>query len=118
MTKLFHIHLGDDTFPLRTNLMKPHGRRGLRDEMMVVNYCISSRMVQTNDANHWRCFLSTMEQCPDTLGGNNCAPSQFPQYLCPSIGNAEVDREVKYYELILGARRGEKKKLMDMLHPT
>ena len=107
--------LGDDAFPLRTFLMKPYGRRGLDNDMMVANYRISrGRRVVENGfgilANRWRCFLGTLEQGPDVvrlLVETGVILHNLLRIRVPSIANAEVDREDEDYNIIPGALRGD-----------
>ena len=93
--------LEDDVFPMRNFFMKPYGRRGLDNDMMVANYRISRRRrVVENDflilANRWRCFLDTLEQGPNVvrlLVETGVILHNLLKIKFPAIANAEVDRE-------------------------
>ena len=69
--------------------MKPHGRKGLDNDMMVANYRISGgKRVLENAfgilANRWRCFLGTLEQGPDAVtGGDRSHPPQLTEDQAP-----------------------------------
>ncbi|XP_046579224.1 protein ALP1-like [Haliotis rubra] len=81
--------LGDDAFPLRTFLMKPYGRRGLDNDMLLANYRLSrGRRVVENGfgilANRWRCFLGTLDLMWCGVILHNLLRIRFP-----AIGNAE-----------------------------
>ena len=95
--------------------MKPYGRRGLDNDMMVANYRISrGRRVVENGfgilANRWRCFLGTLEQGPDVvrlLVETGVILHNLLRIRLPSIANAEVDREDEDHNTIPGAWRGD-----------
>ena len=105
--------LGDDAFPLSTFLMKPYGRRGLDNDMMVANYRISrGKRVLENAfailANRWRCFLGTLEQGPDVvrlLVETGVILHNLLRIRLPAIANAEVDQEDEDHNIIPGAWR-------------
>ncbi|XP_046559290.1 protein ALP1-like [Haliotis rubra] len=107
--------LGDDAFPLRTFLMKPYGRRGLDNDMLVANYRLSrGRRVVENGfgilANRWRCFLGTLEQGPDVvrlLVETGVILHNLLRIRFPAIGNADVDREDEDHNNIPGAWRAD-----------
>ncbi|XP_046562255.1 uncharacterized protein LOC124271222 [Haliotis rubra] len=107
--------LGDDAFPLRTFLMKPYGRRGLDNDMLVANYRLSrGRRVVENGfgilANRWRCFLGTLEHGPDVvrlLVEAGVILHNLLRIRFPATGNADVDREDEDHTNIPGAWRAD-----------
>ena len=67
----YHI-VGDDTFPMSENLMKPYPQRNLEPRKRIFNYRLSrARRVVENAfgilAHRWRVFLTTINMCPDKL---------------------------------------------------
>lgn len=115
-------------FPLRTFLMKPYGRSGLDNEMMVANYRISRgrRVVEYGFrtlANKFRCFMGTMEQGPGVvrlLVETGVLLHNLLRIRFPTIGNAEVDREDEDHNIIPGAWRVEQQvqEIPQPKHPT
>ncbi len=95
--------------------MKPYGRSGLDDDMMVANYRLSrGRRVVENSfgimANRWRCFLGTLEQKPDvvrTLVETAVLLHNLMRIRFPGIGNAEVDHEDENHDIIPGTWRAD-----------
>lgn len=66
------MFLGDDAYPLRSDLMKPYSFRQMDHEKRVFNYRLSrARRVVENGfgilANRWRVFLSTIMLNPDKV---------------------------------------------------
>ena len=71
-TDLPHILLGDETFPLRCNLMKPFARNALINERLIFNYRLSrARRVVENAfgilANHCRIHHWCIYLNPDNV---------------------------------------------------
>ena len=95
--------------------MKPYGRRGLDNELMVANYRISrGRRVVENGfgilTNRWRCFLGTLEQGPDVvrlLVETGVILHNLLRIGLPGIATAEVNREDEDHNIIPGAWRGD-----------
>lgn len=66
------MFLGDDAYPLRTDLMKPYSFRQMDHQQRVFNYRLSrARRVVENGfgilANRWRVFLTTIMLNPDKV---------------------------------------------------
>ena len=91
--------------------MKPYGRKGLDNDMMVANYLISrgSRVVEYGFgilAN--RCFLGSLEKGPDVvrlLVETGVILHNLLRIRFPAIAYAEVDREDEDHNIIPGAWR-------------
>ena len=101
--------------------MKPYGRSGLDNDMMVANYRISrGRRVVENGfgilANTWKCFLGTQKQGADVVrllvetGVHNLLKIRFR-----AIANPEVD-----HNIISVAWRGDQQmeEIPSHRHPT
>lgn len=100
------VIIGDDAFPLRTDLMKPFSKHGLSDEEKIFNYRISrARRVSENAFGiltwRFRVFSRPIQLKTDTVDRvvwaacslHNWLRKTSPGYYCPQQA---VDRENLY----------------------
>lgn len=71
-TEIHHHIVGDDAFPLTTQVMKPYPHRNLNKRQRVYNYRLSrARRVVENAfgilAHRWRVFLTTIKLSPEKV---------------------------------------------------
>lgn len=105
--------LGDDTFGLRTYLMKPYSGQNLTREEMIANYRISrARRVVENAfgilAQRWSVLLSTMQQLPvtvQTIVEACVCLHKFIRLRNPGLQNSQVDAEDGAHNVIQSAWR-------------
>lgn len=81
------VFLGDDAYPLRTDLMKPYSFRQMDYQQRVFNYRLSrARRVVENGfgilANRWRVFLTTIMLNADKVQKVTLACVCLHNYLC------------------------------------
>ena len=115
--------IGDDTFPLRTWLMKPFSRRNLEREERIFNYRLSqARRIVENAfgilANRFQCLLMTLQQEPETVGSivlACCCLHNLMRIRYPALQNAALDQEDDNHQLIPGAWR-DQANLADMIN--
>ncbi len=109
--RLTIILIGDDTFSLRTRLMKPFSQRNVEMDECFFNYQLSHAHRVSENAfgimtNHWRCLLKPQELYPKTVESivsaccclHNLCRIQYP-------GNPPLDRDNANHEIIPGEWR-------------
>lgn len=118
--------VGDEAFPLKTWLMKPHPRRSMAMVQRIYNYRISrARRVVENAfgilATRFRCLLGTMPQNPSTVIKLVIAMCILHNILRTRGGRAEAhleDREdPETHQMIPGEWRQNEMQLPDMTRP-
>lgn len=107
--------IGDEAFPLRTWMMKPHARRGLDDEERIYNYRLSRarRLVENAFgilANRFQILLQKCRQKPETviklvLAAMNLHNLMRMRY--PIHQNRMMDKEDAHHKVIPGPWRKE-----------
>ena len=80
------IIVGDDAFPLKTNLMKPYSKRGLTNDEKIFNYRLSrARRVVENAFGiltwRFRVFSKPIELKPETIDKVICAACSIHNWL-------------------------------------
>ena len=111
----------DDTFPLRTCLMKPFSHYKLEREERIFNYRLSrARRIVENTfgilANRFMCLLMTLQQEPETVGCivlSCCCLHNLMRMRYSAFQNAALDQEDDNHQLIPGAWR-DQANLQDM----
>lgn len=111
------MFVGDDAYPLRTDLMKPYSHRQLDQEERIFNYRLSrARRVVENAfgilANRWRVFHSTIILHPDKVAKITMAAVCLHNFLREQRSEAYVppglaDREDPDHRFVEGDWRRE-----------
>ncbi|XP_061179014.1 putative nuclease HARBI1 [Saccostrea echinata] len=93
--------VGDDTFPLRTWLMKPFSRRNFTNEERIFNYrlCRARRVVENAFGilpYRWQCLLAPMRQEPEAISSivlACCCLHNLMRLRFQNLQNENLDQE-------------------------
>lgn len=119
-----YMFIGDDAYPLRTDLMKPYSSGRMDHHRRTFNYRLSrAQRVGENAfgilANRWRVFRSTVVLHPDKVGKITMAAVCLHNFLCERRSEAYLpaglpDREDADHSLVEGSWRRE---ALGAMHP-
>ena len=123
-TEILHHMVGDDAFPLNTQLMKPYPYRNLDKEQRIFNYRLSTahRVVENAFgilAHRWRVFLTAIKLSPERVSDMIFAACCLHNYMIEKNKASyisAVDQESAGHILMQGAWRNNC--LLNSMKPT